>query len=194
VKYRPLQTKGGLQETRIINEPDLFRLIVNSQLPAAEQFEKWVFEEVLPAIRKTGGYQTKPTNPQDEFKRALKLTPLAVKALRALGCDKNGAAIGANQLIRKQTQVDLLALSGNTHLVAENQKNIYYNPTELGKLMGGLSAQKVNKQLEVAGLQTKQAGHWHATAKGQPYSRLFSDGVPIPQTKWADSVIPLLAP
>jgi len=101
VKYRPLQTKGGLQEARIINEPDLFRLIVNSQLPAAEQFEKWVFEEVLPAIRKTGGYQTKPTNSQDEFKRALKLTPLAVKALRALGCDKNGAAIGANQLIRK---------------------------------------------------------------------------------------------
>ncbi|KXU38636.1 hypothetical protein AXE65_12710 [Ventosimonas gracilis] len=39
VKHHPLQTKGGMQKVRLINEPDLFRLIVNSQLPAAEQFE-----------------------------------------------------------------------------------------------------------------------------------------------------------
>lgn len=42
----------------IINEPDLYRLIVKSQLPDAQRFERWVFEEVLPAIRKTGSYGT----------------------------------------------------------------------------------------------------------------------------------------
>lgn len=36
----------------------MYRLIVHSRLPGAERFEKWVFEEVLPAIRKTGGYMT----------------------------------------------------------------------------------------------------------------------------------------
>lgn len=55
-KYHPLPTPGGTQEVRIINEPDTFRLIANSTLPAAERFEAWLFEEVLPAIRKTGGY------------------------------------------------------------------------------------------------------------------------------------------
>lgn len=39
-----------------IPEGDLYRLITHSKLPAAERFEKWVFDEVLPTIRKTGGY------------------------------------------------------------------------------------------------------------------------------------------
>ena len=56
VKRRPLSTPGGTQEVRIISEPDMLRLIVGSKLPAAEAFERWVFEEVLPSIRKTGAY------------------------------------------------------------------------------------------------------------------------------------------
>lgn len=55
-KRYPLPTAGGMQELRIINEPDLYRLIVGSTLPAAERFQQWVFEEVLPSIRKTGSY------------------------------------------------------------------------------------------------------------------------------------------
>lgn len=58
-KRYPLQTNGGMQETRIINEPDMLRLIVGSQLPAAARFEAWVFEDVLPTIRKTGSYTVK---------------------------------------------------------------------------------------------------------------------------------------
>lgn len=43
-------------EMNFIPEGDLYRLIVHSRLPAAERFEKWVFEEVLPSIRQNGGY------------------------------------------------------------------------------------------------------------------------------------------
>ena len=43
-----------------INEPNLYRLIIKSRKPAAEAFEEWVMETVLPAIRKTGGYQIPP--------------------------------------------------------------------------------------------------------------------------------------
>ncbi|WP_421902194.1 BRO family protein [Maridesulfovibrio sp.] len=50
-------TKGGMQTVKIIPEPDLYRLIIKSKLPAAERFEKWVFEEVLPAIRQHGSYE-----------------------------------------------------------------------------------------------------------------------------------------
>ena len=51
-----IPTNGGSQETRIIPEGAIYRLIVRSKLPQAEQFEKWVFDEVIPAIRQTGGY------------------------------------------------------------------------------------------------------------------------------------------
>lgn len=43
-------------EIKYINEGNLYRLIVSSKLPAAEKFEKWVFDEVLPSIRRNGGY------------------------------------------------------------------------------------------------------------------------------------------
>lgn len=44
------------QEAVFINEPNLYRLIIKSRKPEAEKFEAWVFEEVLPQIRKTGKY------------------------------------------------------------------------------------------------------------------------------------------
>lgn len=62
-KHRPLPTSGGVQEMRVISEPDVLRLIVNSKLPAAERFERWVFEDVLPSIRKTGGYSMNLSDP-----------------------------------------------------------------------------------------------------------------------------------
>ena len=56
VKRHPLQTAGGMQELRIISEPDVFRLISSSKLPAAERFEAWIYETVLPEIYRTGAY------------------------------------------------------------------------------------------------------------------------------------------
>ena len=47
-------TDGGKQEMLAIPEGDVYRLIVKSQLPSAAKFETWVFDEVLPSIRKTG--------------------------------------------------------------------------------------------------------------------------------------------
>ena len=55
-------TDGGEQEVKVIPEGDVYRLIIRSKLPKAEEFEKWVFDEVLPSIRKTGGY-IQETNP-----------------------------------------------------------------------------------------------------------------------------------
>ena len=51
-------TAGGIQSLSYIPEGDVYRLIAHSRLPSAERFEKWVFEEVLPSIRQTGGYMT----------------------------------------------------------------------------------------------------------------------------------------
>lgn len=62
VKHHPItDSLGRTQEARFITEPDLYRLITHSKLPEAEKFERWVFEEVLPSIRKHGMYATPAT-------------------------------------------------------------------------------------------------------------------------------------
>lgn len=55
VKHRT-PISGKIQEVSFIPEGDVYRLIVRSKLPSAEKFESWVFDEVLPSIRKHGGY------------------------------------------------------------------------------------------------------------------------------------------
>lgn len=54
-------TNGGEQEVKMIPEGDIYRLIIRSSLPSAEKFETWVFDEVIPSIRKTGGYNLPKT-------------------------------------------------------------------------------------------------------------------------------------
>ena len=52
------KTTKQIIETTFIPEPDIYRLIIKSKLPSAEKFENWLFEIVLPSIRKNGGYIT----------------------------------------------------------------------------------------------------------------------------------------
>ena len=54
VSKMEIPTNGGKQEMQIIPEGDVYRLIVKSKLPSAEEFEKWLFDEALPQLRKTG--------------------------------------------------------------------------------------------------------------------------------------------
>lgn len=54
----PTPSAGGVQNTKFITEGDIYRLIAHSKLPSAERFERWVFDEVLPSIRKHGAYMT----------------------------------------------------------------------------------------------------------------------------------------
>jgi len=65
-------TNGGNQMLLFITEGDVYRLIVHSKLPSAEKFEKWLFDEVVPTIRKTGGYIT------DSLLEQIKKDPLVI--------------------------------------------------------------------------------------------------------------------
>lgn len=92
--HHPLQTAGGTQKARVINEADVLRMIVSSRLPAAEQFERWVFETVLPEIRRTGSYSAPKSleertlelvgelhaKVQEQAQEIETLTPLAAQA------------------------------------------------------------------------------------------------------------------
>jgi len=191
---------GRTQKANYINESGLYALIFGSTKEAAKTFKKWVTSEVLPAIRKTGHYQrkqVKPLSPIKQAKEAVSYFAHYARAMQRVGFDKNAALISANQATRTVADTDILALGGNTHLVAENQASAYYTPTELGKRLN-ISAQKVNKLLETAQLQTGVSGKWEPTSAGQAHCRRFdvgkahSNGTPIQQIKWADSVLPVL--
>ena len=60
-------TLGGKQDITVINESGLYSLILSSKLPSAKKFKRWVTSEVLPTLRKTGGYKL-PDNPMDILK------------------------------------------------------------------------------------------------------------------------------
>ena len=81
-RYTP--TKSADQEMTFINEPNLYRLIIKSRKPEAEPFEAWVFEEVLPQIRKTGKYQLQPQQlslPEPEKKYTFEFTEYELQQL-----------------------------------------------------------------------------------------------------------------
>ncbi|MFC4712271.1 phage antirepressor [Planococcus dechangensis] len=61
VFHEVIDSLGRTQHKKFINEGNLYRLITNSRLPEAERFEKWVFDQVLPSIRKHGAYMTPDT-------------------------------------------------------------------------------------------------------------------------------------
>lgn len=70
VKHHPISDSlGRTQNVRVIYEPDLYRLTFGSKLESAVRFQNWVFEEVLPTIRKTGQYQTTPATTSSPIKQ-----------------------------------------------------------------------------------------------------------------------------
>ena len=83
VTKRYTLTKGGNQELNFIPESDVYRLIVHSKLPTAERFEKWVFDEVLPSIRKTGSYN-KPMSELEILQHSINQLVEQERKLKAL--------------------------------------------------------------------------------------------------------------
>lgn len=67
VTKRDTPTKSGNQQVSYIPESDVYRLVMRSKLPQAEQFQDWVCDEVLPTIRKTGGYVAAHDNDTPEM-------------------------------------------------------------------------------------------------------------------------------
>lgn len=196
---------GGEQTMLVIREPDVYRLIVKSQLPSAERFEAWVFEEVLPAIRKTGGYQVARPAPADDttnIARASAIAGALDAAARAFGFDDNMRLLSVNQAVEKRTGVNLLNELGATHLLSPINER-YLTPTEIGMPLD-MSAIAVNRLLRDLGYQRQQADHrgrntWVLTESGREVGgrmmdtgKSHGDGAPVQQLKWPEGVSELL--
>lgn len=161
----------------LINESGLYSLVLSSKLPTAKKFKRWVTSEVLPSIRKTGGYGL----PKD-YPAALRALADAEEAkLRLLAENQQQAQVIADfEPIRQY--VDTILESKGT--MATSQIAADY----------GLTAQKLNKILHDGGIQRNVNGQWLLYAKhmgmGHTKSKTIkiirSDGRPdtIMQTQW----------
>ena len=126
-KRYPLSTAGGIQEIRIISEADVLRLIVGSKLPAAERFERWVFEEVLPAIRKTGGYMVAAPDETPE--------QLALRALTVLQAtvERQKEQLAVTQ--PKADAHDRIASADGSLSITDAAKALQVRPSDLFKFL-----------------------------------------------------------
>lgn len=153
---RRLPTNGGEQEMKVIPEGDLYRLIVHSKLPSAEKFESWVFDEVLPSIRKTGSYSTVQS---DESKaKRLEVMERNAKVREAkLWKELAEGATGTYAEVCKTYAVNTLA--GKEVLELPELAEKTYSATEVGKLLG-ISANQVGRIANATGIKTEEYGKW----------------------------------
>ena len=102
----PTPSAGGVQNTKFITEGDVYRLIAHSKLPGAERFERWVFDEVLPSIRKHGAYMT-----EDVLEQALASPDFLIELANRLKTEKakNAQLTVSNQIMQpKADYFDML--------------------------------------------------------------------------------------
>ena len=102
----PTPSAGGVQNTKFITEGDVYRLIAHSKLPGAERFERWVFDEVLPSIRKHGAYLT-----EDVLEQALASPDFLIELATRLKTEKakNAQLTVSNQIMQpKADYFDML--------------------------------------------------------------------------------------
>ena len=153
-------TNGGNQQMIFIDEPNLYRCIFQSRKTEAEQFQNWVFEEVLPSIRKTGGYLaiTQEDTPELIMAKALQVAQATInKHQQMLEQANERIALQDTQLKQqapKVKYVDDVLQSVNT-----------YTSTQMSKELGLREAEQLHKILKDKGIMFKQSGQWLLTAK-----------------------------
>lgn len=118
-----LQTPiNGIDQTvKIIPERDVYRLIMKSKLPAAEQFEEWVVGTVLPSIRKNGGYIADQENltPEEIVAKAL-FTAQSIIERKQQVIEQQQAVI--EQIQPKADALDLLTLADGSVCITDAAK------------------------------------------------------------------------
>ncbi len=130
-KRYPLATPGGIQNVRFISEPDLYRLIAHSKLPNAQKFESWIYTDVLPSIRKHGGYLT-PEKVEEALTDPDTIIRLATN-LKEERAKRQELEAENRELAPKALFADAVAASDNTMLVGELAKLLASNGIHIGQ-------------------------------------------------------------
>lgn len=132
VSEMDIPTNGGIQTMKMITEGDIYRLVIKSQLPQAEKFESWVFDNVLPSIRKNGGYIAGQETLSDEelLSKALLVAQNKIAERDAI-IERQQAKIEADK--PKTIFADAVSTSRTSILVGDLAKLICQNGVQIGQ-------------------------------------------------------------
>lgn len=156
-RYIPHPQGKGTLEVNFIPEGDVYRLITHSKLPAAEKFESWVFDEVLPSIRKTGSYTAKPLD-ESKTKRLAIMERNAKVREAALWAKLAEGSSGTYQQVCKAYAANTLAEKDVVSLPKAEEKT--YTATEIGNMLN-VSAHKIGRLANTHKLKTAEYGSWY---------------------------------
>jgi prophage antirepressor-like protein len=196
--HKPIMTPGGKQKMATLYEPGLYYLIGRSDSPIAVPFQQWLYEDVLPSIRRTGKYEVHQPTEQPQLKPTLdELVNFGQKILSGtrLSAELQTITIlrGVQALCPEIAPMAQELVGAIQEIEATHDRHL--SPTAIGELYAdrlGLSKpikpQIVNRVLESAGLQTKEVqiktdtngkqSHkniWHLTEKGKLWGTVTRD-------------------
>lgn len=156
---RRFADSGQAREMYIINESGLYSLILSSKLPGAKEFKRWVTSEVIPSIRKTGGYTLKP-KPMTEYQQMMADTRRrnarvqSARILTQLAKQYKGSTY--EQVLNAHATKEL---TGEFLLPLPKLEEKTYSATEIGQMFG-ISANRVGLLTNRYDLKTEQYGQW----------------------------------
>lgn len=184
----PLETAGGIQQALFVNEDGLYDVILDSRKPEAKVFRKWVTGDVLPTIRKTGGYITTTPEMSD--------TEILAKAVLVAQTTIANRETRIKQLESENAEQKVLIQQmqkGNDYLNIILQSKGTLTTTQIAADYG-ITAVKFNKKLNEMRIQHKVNGQWilysNLMGKGYVHSKTISfyhsDGRPDTRlsTEW----------
>lgn len=153
-------------EMYFVTEPDLYRVIFQSRKSSARKFQDWVFEEVLPTLRKEGSYSmTKSKQPLASYQ----IEDPIERAKRWIEEQQHTRALEA----QTEQQAQTIVIQQKELTIAEPKVKYYddtlastdcLTTTQVADDLG-ISARALNQQLSNAGIQYFQSGSWHLKGK-----------------------------
>ena len=151
-------TNGGEQEMLFITEGDVYRLIVRSKLPAAEKFERWLFDDVVPMIRKTGCYMTD-------------------SVLERIQKDPAFALVMAKAVLRERDRADALEAELNVARPKADYFDAFINPDDCTNIRTTAKELKIPERKFVKFLLNE--GYLFRSPSGQllPYNKKSNEGL-----------------
>lgn len=176
-------TLGGIQQLSYISEGDVYRLIIRSKLPSAEKFERWIFDEVIPSVRKNGGYISGQENLTDDelLEKAIIVAQKKIaerdKQIQALETEVVEMNNTISEMQPKVNYVDLILNSKSTVLVTQIAQDY------------GMSAKSFNKVLKDLGVQHKVGGQWILYRQYQGLGYVHSKTIDITRSSGQADVV-----
>lgn len=154
-----LDSKGRRNKLNFVNEDGLYDVILDSRKPEARAFRKWITSEVLPSIRKTGGYMaaTPDETPEQVMARALKIADETIRRQQEVISGNRSAIAEKNGHIRR-----LLPLACYAREVAETGAT--YTMTETASFLGFRAVSDFMDWCVNEGVLCRKNGQWTPTA------------------------------